>query len=296
MLFCLIHRFLATGISYNAIHFSYRIGVSTAAEIVKETCRAIWNHLQPLHMPQPTEQSFLMVARGYWQLWDFPNCLGSIDGKHIRIQCPPQSGSMYFNYKKFFSVVLQAVADANYKFVTIEVGAFGKQSDGGTFRASTLHDLMRTGQLGIPPDAPLPGSNITAPFVLVGDEAYPLLPNLLRPFSRRNCDEKGEYFNERLSKARKCIECAFGGINAKWRILWKPIETDVTTAELITKAICVLHNTIIDREGTAELLREVEYFQQHIRPTRARRSNPVNVSSGRVVREKFSDFVWNNKI
>ncbi|XP_038106892.1 FERM domain-containing protein 8 isoform X3 [Culex quinquefasciatus] len=92
MLFCLIHRFLATGISYNAIHFSYRIGVSTAAEIVKETCRAIWNHLQPLHMPQPTEQSFLMVARGYWQLWDFPNCLGSIDGKHIRIQCPPQSG------------------------------------------------------------------------------------------------------------------------------------------------------------------------------------------------------------
>lgn len=282
--------------SYNALHFSFRVGVSTAAEIVKETCRAIWIKLQPIHMPKPTTESFLSVAQDYWQLWDFPNCIGAIDGKHIRIQCPPQSGSMYFNYKKYFSIVLQAVADANCKFITIEVGAFGKQSDGGTFSSSDLHHLLRTGQLGIPPDAHLPGSNVSAPYVLVGDEAYPLLPNLLRPFSRRDCDEKSKKFNERLSKARKCVECAFGGINAKWRILWKPIETDVSVAEDITKAICILHNILIDREGTDQMLEEVNFFEQNIRPRVVRRSNPVNVSSGRAVRDKFCDFVWNSNL
>ncbi|XP_052562833.1 uncharacterized protein LOC128092631 [Culex pipiens pallens] len=278
------------------MHFTFRIGVSTAAYIIRETCKALWITLKPTHMPPPSMESFLNIAQDYWHLWDFPNCIGAIDGKHIRIQCPPKSGSMYFNYKKYFSVVLQAVADANCRFVTIEVGGFGKQSDGGTFSSSVLHELMRAGKLGIPPDAKLPGSNVSVPYVFVGDEAYPLLPNLLRPFSRRNCDEQGEYFNERLSKARKCVECAFGGINAKWRILWKPIETDVATAECITKAICVLHNVIIDLEGTAQMLEEVDDFERNIRPNVARRSNRVNVSSGRVVRDKFSEFVWNNKL
>lgn len=281
--------------SYHALHFAFRMGVSTIAEIIKDTCRAIWTNLQPLHMPRPTEELFRNVAYDYWTMWNFPNCIGSIDGKHIRIQCPPHSGSMNYNYKKYFSIVLQAVADANCKFIAIEVGGYGKQSDGGTFSASTLHELMRTGQLGIPADARLPGTNNVVPHVFVGDEAYPLLPNLLRPYSRQNCDEKQSYFNRRLSRARKCVECAFGGINAKWRILWKPIETDVAVAEEITKAICVLHNTIIDLEGVARMLEEVEYFQQHIQSNIARRTSRVNITTGRMIRNKFCDFFWDNQ-
>lgn len=80
-------------------------------------------------MPVPTEKSFKSIAEEFYNTWNFPNCLGSIDGKHIRIQCPYNSGSMYFNYKKFFSIVLQAVADARYKFITVDVGGYGKQSD-----------------------------------------------------------------------------------------------------------------------------------------------------------------------
>lgn len=44
----------------------------------------------------------------------------------------------------FFSIVLQGVSDANYKFITIDVGGYGKQSDGGTFRASSLFTKIET--------------------------------------------------------------------------------------------------------------------------------------------------------
>lgn len=156
---------------------------------------------------------------------------------------------MFFNYKKFYSIVLQAVADANGRFLTVEVGGYGKQSDGGTFSSSTLFELMNLGNF-LPEDANLPGTEIKMPYVFLGDEAYPLLPELLRLYARRDINPENEYFNMRLSRARKCVECAFGIINAKFRLLWKPIQTRPKPAELFVKAICTLHNIIIDREGT----------------------------------------------
>jgi len=173
--------------------YSFKIGRTTVSVLVKETVIALWEELQPLHMPQPTKEIISKTADNFWKLWNFPNCAGAIDGKHIRIRCPPHSGSMFNNYKKYFSIVLQGVADANCKFIAIEVGGYGKQSDGGT--------------------------NTKMPYVFVGDEAYPLLEILLRPYSRRDINASNEYFNSRLSRARRCIECAFGIITSKWRLL-----------------------------------------------------------------------------
>ena len=68
---------------------------------------------------------------------EFPNVIGCTDGKHIRIKCPTKAGSLFYNYKQFFSVVLQGVADSESRFIFIDIGAYGKQSDGGIFSAST---------------------------------------------------------------------------------------------------------------------------------------------------------------
>lgn len=56
-----------------------------------------------------------------------------MDRKHVVFQKLKNSGSLYFNYKKACSIVLLAVINANYRFVLIDVGAYGKNSDSGIF-------------------------------------------------------------------------------------------------------------------------------------------------------------------
>jgi len=59
-------------------------------------------------IPQ-TEAEWKQVAEDFWQQWDFPNCIGALDGKHVHIQPPPNSGSTDFNHKDFNSIVLLAL-------------------------------------------------------------------------------------------------------------------------------------------------------------------------------------------
>lgn len=221
--------------------------------IVFETAEIIWSKLVQEYMPVPTEEHLQKVISDYYNRWKFPNCFGSIDGKHCQIKCPPNSGSSYFNYLKYFSIVLQGVADADKKFLTIEVGGRGKQSDGGTFIASTLFNLLEAKQFCVPPDQELPGSNIKLPNVLIGDEAYPLKKYLMRPYPRRVLTPKREYFNTRLSTARKCIECAFGILYSKWRFLSKDIDTYPDKACILIKCACILHNFIRIHDGETDL-------------------------------------------
>nr|CAI5869159.1 unnamed protein product [Callosobruchus analis] len=201
-------------------------------------------------MPVPTVRDFENVAAQYFNKWNFPNCLGSIDGKHIRLKCHSKSGSMFYNYKNYFSIVLMAVVDANYRFLMIDVGAYGKDSDAGVFSNSPIYQNIENGTLPLPKGQKLPNSEQICPFVFIGDEAFPLRTYLLRPFPRRRLqnNDPASYYNYRLSRARMTVECTFGICSAKFGILLKSIDTKVENAVHILKAICILHNVIIDME------------------------------------------------
>ena len=99
-------RYLATGDSHQTIAFSYRLGHSTVNKIVPETCLAIWSALSPIYVQCPSkEKEWEDVAKEFWEKWNFPLCVGALDGKHVRCHCPANTGSLYFNFHGWFSIV-----------------------------------------------------------------------------------------------------------------------------------------------------------------------------------------------
>lgn len=144
-----IFRYLASGNSMATLSLCYRMGQSTISGIIKETCEAIWKNLQPIYMKPPSKEDFYAIARDFSELWDFPHCIGAIDGKHCQIQCPSNSGSDFFNFHQFYSIVLMAAVDARYKFIYIDVGAKGKENDSTVFSRSSFGTALHNATLPI---------------------------------------------------------------------------------------------------------------------------------------------------
>ena len=209
-----------------------------------EVCRAICVKMECIYLPEPTMEIWKQSAVGFKNMWQFPNCVGSIDGKHVTIKCPDKTGSNHFCYLKKFSIVLMAIVGPDYRFICVDIGGFGKNSDGGIFEVSNMGQRFEAGLMNIPQDENLPGQSEPCPHVLIGDEGFALKPYLMRPFPYRQsrADFRKEKYNTRLCKARRVVENAFGILAQKWRIFYRPIETNTDTTTLIVKTTCVLHN------------------------------------------------------
>lgn len=194
-----------------------------------------------------TEEEWKTIAKEYEERWNFPNCIGSIDGKHVVIKQPRNSGSYYFNYKGTFSIVLLALVDANYKFIYVDVGCNGRISDGGVYRNSSLSKALEGNLLGMPPPATLSDDENEFPYVMVADDAFPLKLNIMKPYPFRGMTKEQRIFNYRLRRARRIVENAFGILANRFRIFLSPILLSPENVQKITLASCVLHNFLREK-------------------------------------------------
>lgn len=203
-------------------------------------------------MPIPDEEQWKTISQRFYSLWNLPNCLGALDGKHIRIEKLPGTGSTNFNYKQYHSIVLMACSDADGIFTIIEIGYAGRNSDGGIFRASAIKHWITNEMSNLPPPSRLPDdeNECNFPYYFVGDEAFPLSRYLMRPYPQKTLDNTKRVFNYRLSRGRKSVECAFGMMTKKFQVLSSPIRARTTQRVVdITKSVCILHNFIRKCEG-----------------------------------------------
>ncbi|KAL1479689.1 hypothetical protein MTO96_051651 [Rhipicephalus appendiculatus] len=146
-------RFLSSGMLVRDAAMAFRVGIETARSIIRETCTVLWEVLSPQYMKTPTEQDWREIAVGFSNRWQFPNCLGAVDGKHVQIKCPRNAGSMYFNYKGTHSIVLMAVADSQYLFRLVNVGAPGRRCVENAFGILVSRWRIYERQINMEPDS-----------------------------------------------------------------------------------------------------------------------------------------------
>ena len=217
------------------------------SQIIPETCNALRKVLlenKYTDVPK-TEKQWREIADGFYKSWNFPNLIGAIGRKHVLIQARPRSGSVYFNYKKTFSIVLMAVCDSKYRFTLVGIGDSGSQSDGTVFANSFLGQAIEN--QNIPKLAPLPNSESCLPFVFVGEDAFGLKENMMKPYPSQNRTLEEKVFDYQLSRARRIIENSFGIATARFRIFRRPINAKISTAKSMTKAIVGLYNFLLEK-------------------------------------------------
>lgn len=160
------------------------------------------------------------------------------------IRKPASSGSQYYNYKNSFSIILLALVDAQYRFLFIDVGSEGRCSDGGVFRESYLNQAMQRNTLGLPEDAVFKGMDDPMPYFWVADDAFPLRDNIMKPYPQKNLTPQQRIYNYRLSRARRCVENAFGTMASRFRVLHSAITLHPDKVEDVVMACCTLHNLL----------------------------------------------------
>ena len=222
-------------------------GVSTVCHIVKHTCSIIWQVLSPIELKEPDDEDWKRIERKFATRWNSPNCCGALDGKHIVIQSPARSGSLYYNYKGTFSLVLMALVDPDYRFIYVDTGEYGSNSDSGIFKNSLFGQALIAGELNLPSPKALPNypEGGVLPYCSVGDEAFPLRMDLMKPFPRGRSTrllKEEQIFNYRLSRVQRIVENGFGILVQRWRLFARRLHLHPDNVEEVVKACIVLHN------------------------------------------------------
>jgi len=213
-------------------------------------------------MPSSPEE-WLQISKEYEEKWNFPHCVGAVDGKHCMLQAPINSGSDFFNYKQYFSIVLMGVADADYCFLFADVGCQGRISDGGVFKNSRLWKDIQNNGLHLPNEDNLPNRQMKVPYVFVGDDAFSLQENLMKAYPvEQSKGSKKRVFNYRLCRARRIIENTFGIMSAYFRVLRKPMLLAPDKATKVVLTCIYLHNFLRKRKNSRNLYTPTGTFDE----------------------------------
>ncbi|CAH2109216.1 unnamed protein product [Euphydryas editha] len=213
------------------------VSISTAGRIVRDISSAIANMYDEYIIVH--QQS----AEKFYQIAGFPRVLAAIDCTHIRIQSPCHVvGEEFRNRKGYFSLNVQAICDADLKFMNVVARWPDSAHDATIFNNSILRAQCDAGQFGNR--------------WLLGDSAYPNRPYLLTPILTPNTGGEHRY-NEAHIKTRNTIERTFGIWKRRFPVVALTMRLSLPKVQAIIIATAVLHN-ICRSNNLEEVPAEVE--------------------------------------
>ena len=230
----------------------------------------------------PTDpEDWKKIEERFRNRWNVPHAVSALDGKHIAFKEPKKSGSEYFNYKGFFSLVLLALVHADNKFLWEHVGASGSSSDAQIFNCCKLKRKIENRTLELPPPEPLEPGGPDLHYFLLGDDSFALMPWLVKPYSGHQLTREERIANYRISRGRRVVEISFGILGKRFRMLLATIQQRPKVVSNIVLTCVVLHNMLKSHRGeqTDHPLQLMAY--NHHRGTRENRDRIVPLETNR---------------
>ncbi|XP_062418244.1 uncharacterized protein LOC134129044 [Pungitius pungitius] len=266
---------LAHGLSYRVVAKVFNVPRPTVFRVIHKVAQNIWNNLnKAISFPHDLQA----VGQGFVALSGTPafhNVVGAIDGTHIRIKPPVLHRLDYLNYKGFYSINMQAICDAEGRFLDIFVGYPGSVHDTRVMKNSSFYTSGRY---------PPPG------YIILGDGGYPCLQTpicLLTPYKEPVRGRVQQRFNYRQSKARSIIERAFGVMKTRWRsTLFRALEVKPTFAPQVIASCAFLHNVCLDNGDTLDP--DEDIARDDLDPHPPHEPMALNEASGNAARDALA--------
>ena len=169
-------------------------------------------------------------------------CIGAIDGWLVKIFCPNKTRDSvenpggFFSRNGFFVLNVQVIVDKYKRVLWYSSNCKGGQHDSTAFKSTALYASLveRCAEL------------LEKGWYIVGDSAYTLRTFLITPFDGTEHGRKEDNFNYFQSSCRIYVECAFGEIDNRWGIFWRPLKFSLDNNIQTIEVAFRLHNFIVN--------------------------------------------------
>ncbi|XP_066589549.1 putative nuclease HARBI1 [Prorops nasuta] len=215
----------------------FNISISSVFRVVRRVAKFLVEKSNEIISWPKTNELIAHISDNFQQKRGIPKVIGAIDSTYIAIKRPQERCNEYCNRKKFFSINLMAVVDADMKFIYVYCGEAETLHDARVLRRSNLYNVAEESTSLLFPNETF----------IIGDAAYPSLSWLVPPFKDNgHLSQHQQEFNYMLSSTRMVVERAFGYLKGRFRRLKFFSEySDIDFVTDITIAACVLHNICI---------------------------------------------------
>ncbi|XP_034669530.1 uncharacterized protein LOC117902340 [Drosophila subobscura] len=215
-----------------------------------------------MNFPNGTQKTFCSRRRGSKKSGTFPTALERLTESMMRQKHHQIAGTAFIITKASTRLCSWRSATPSIGSpIYIDVGAYGSEGDMNAFSNCSFGKALLSETVQFPEDNMINGER-TAYFI-VGDDAFPLAKRIMKPFGSRHLAVDERIFNYRLSRARRCIENAFGILCARWMGVQRTLLSRPDKSQKVVAACCSLHNFLMRTSPNTYNINPDSFIQTH---------------------------------
>lgn len=230
--------YIANTITFRQLSNLFGLSTSTIRNAISRV--ALW-FISKRHdyIKWPEVEEMCNQSKKFEELGGAPGIIGIIDGTHMKIKAPKTNKRNYFNRKKYYSIQMQAIANADMMFIDIHCGEPGSLHENQVLRRSKIYkNTIKNEKLVFPNNT-----------FIIGDSAYRAKEWLVTPFKDNgNLSSQEIRFNSMHSLARIVVENTFKLLKKRFRRFQYFTEGNLSFINKLVVSSCILHNLCI-KEG-----------------------------------------------
>jgi hypothetical protein len=254
LLMCGVLRILGRGVCFDEVAELCNISETSVRLFFHAYCKHMAQEYPKYIYPPSSDEEIEATLHAYEQR-GFPGCIGSADGVHVAWDKAPAMDLPWYKGKENYpTLAYQCTVDHAGRCIACTMGFPGTVTDKTIARYDTFMQSVHTGERYGTRTFRLRDANGNwrsyKGLYLIVDQGYHKWRALQSPLSYTSSSSTARDWSTRLESNRKDVECFFGRLKGRFRILKIPINYHhKTEIDNVFVTCIILHNILLWFDG-----------------------------------------------